>query len=152
MIFYIYEHTHYFHIYKSILLRGPMRKTRVMFKVKTQSWNGKGTYRRFCSLNWIYSIWYFGPSYKLSAANFCSRVAWEASKFLLFLLSFWRNTEQDLFNIFGSMYIALIFLGLNNCSTVLPYVATERTVLYREKFAGMYSPRAYSFAQVWQCY
>ena len=46
------------------------------------------------------------------------------------------------------MYIAVIFLGLNYCSTILPYVATERSVLYREKFAGMYSSTAYSFAQV----
>jgi hypothetical protein len=48
----------------------------------------------------------------------------------------------------GSMYIAVIFLGLNNCSTVVPYVVTERTVFYREKFAAMYSPWAYSLAQV----
>ncbi|XP_059632028.1 pleiotropic drug resistance protein 3-like [Cornus florida] len=66
---------------------------------------------------------------------------------------FWQkaekiNTEQDLFNILGCMYIAVIFLGINNCSTVLPHVATERNVLYREKFAGMYSSKAYSFAQV----
>ncbi|XP_024922481.2 pleiotropic drug resistance protein 3 [Ziziphus jujuba] len=72
---------------------------------------------------------------------------------LLFGAIFWQKgkdikTEQDLFNIFGSMYIAVIFLGINNCSTVLPYVATERTVLYRERFAGMYSSKAYSFAQV----
>lgn len=46
------------------------------------------------------------------------------------------------------MYIAIIFLGINNCSTVLPHVATERTVLYRETFAGMYSSSAYSLAQV----
>ncbi|KAL2338894.1 hypothetical protein Fmac_013340 [Flemingia macrophylla] len=46
------------------------------------------------------------------------------------------------------MYSAALFFGINNCSTVLPHVATERTVLYREKFAGMYSPWAYSFAQV----
>jgi hypothetical protein len=30
-------------------------------------------------------------------------------------------------------------------------VATERSVLYREKFAGMYSSMAYSFAQVRCC-
>jgi len=52
------------------------------------------------------------------------------------------------FNVFGAMYSAALFFGINNCSTVLPYVATERTVLYRERFAGMYSPWAYSFAQV----
>ncbi|XP_058083528.1 pleiotropic drug resistance protein 3-like isoform X1 [Magnolia sinica] len=62
--------------------------------------------------------------------------------------SLYRNNEQDLFNILGSMFIAMIFLGVNNCSTIMPFVARERTVLYREKFAGMYSSRAYSFAQV----
>jgi hypothetical protein len=46
------------------------------------------------------------------------------------------------------MYTAVIFLGINNCSTVVPYVVTERTVFYREKFAAMYSPWAYSLAQV----
>ncbi|XP_031397820.1 pleiotropic drug resistance protein 3-like isoform X2 [Punica granatum] len=71
---------------------------------------------------------------------------------LLFGALFWQKgqdiaNEQDLFNVFGSMYIAVIFLGLNYCSSVLPLVATERTVLYRETFAGMYSSSAYSFAQ-----
>lgn len=72
---------------------------------------------------------------------------------IIFGAVFWQkgkeiNTQQDLFNVFGSMYIAVIFLGINYCSTILPYVATERSVLYREKFAGMYSSMAYSFAQV----
>lgn len=72
---------------------------------------------------------------------------------LLFGIVFWQkgkeiNNEQDLINMLGSMYIAVIFLGINNCSTVVPYVATERTVFYREKFAAMYSPWAYSLAQV----
>ena len=53
-----------------------------------------------------------------------------------------------MFNVLGSMYVAVIFLGINNCSTVLPHVTNERTVLYREKFAGMYSSWAYSLAQV----
>ncbi|RWW26276.1 hypothetical protein BHE74_00010892 [Ensete ventricosum] len=46
------------------------------------------------------------------------------------------------------MYLATIFTGINNCSPVLPFVSIERTVLYRENFAGMYSPWAYSLAQV----
>ncbi|KAM2885084.1 hypothetical protein COP2_012300 [Malus domestica] len=66
---------------------------------------------------------------------------------------FWQkvkeiNNEHDLFNVLGLLYIAVIFLGTTNCSTVLPYVATERAVLYRERFAGMYSSNAHSFAQV----
>jgi hypothetical protein len=31
---------------------------------------------------------------------------------------------------------------------VMPFVSIERSVVYRERFAGMYSPWAYSFAQV----
>ncbi|XP_023913013.1 heat shock 70 kDa protein 3-like [Quercus suber] len=48
-----------------------------------------------------------------------------------------RNNQQNLSNVFGSMYAAVIFLGINNCSTVLPYVATEPTIMYQEIFAGM---------------
>ncbi|KAK3019032.1 hypothetical protein RJ639_004314 [Escallonia herrerae] len=46
------------------------------------------------------------------------------------------------------MFIFLQFLGIGNCSSVLPFIATERTIMYRERFAGMYSSWAYSFAQV----
>ncbi|XP_019054935.1 PREDICTED: pleiotropic drug resistance protein 3-like isoform X1 [Nelumbo nucifera] len=72
---------------------------------------------------------------------------------LVFGVLFWNqgqkiNNQQDLFIILGSMFIAVIFLGINNCSSVLPFISIERTVLYREKFAGMYSSWAYSFAQV----
>ena len=48
----------------------------------------------------------------------------------------------------GSMFLATIFLGINNCTLVLPIIARERAVLYRERFAGMYSSWAYSVAQV----
>ncbi|KAK9291868.1 hypothetical protein L1049_019818 [Liquidambar formosana] len=72
---------------------------------------------------------------------------------LLFGLLFWKhgrkiNNQQDVFNVFGSMFVAVIFLGINNCANVLPYVAAERTVLCRERFSGMYSSWAYSIAQV----
>lgn len=46
------------------------------------------------------------------------------------------------------MFILLQFVGVSNCASVQPYIATERTVVYRERFAGMYSLWAYSFAQV----
>lgn len=63
-------------------------------------------------------------------------------------ISVCRNNQQDLFNILGYMYAGTIFTGINCCSSVIPFVAIERTVVYRENFAGMYSPWAYSFAQV----
>ncbi|XP_015874836.3 pleiotropic drug resistance protein 3 isoform X1 [Ziziphus jujuba] len=72
---------------------------------------------------------------------------------LIFGGLFWNqgkklSNQQNVFNIFGSMYSAVLFVGINNCATVLQYVATERTVMYREKFAGMYSTWAYALAQV----
>ncbi|KAG6408624.1 hypothetical protein SASPL_131642 [Salvia splendens] len=71
----------------------------------------------------------------------------------LFGLVFWNqgkkvHNQQSLFTLLGSMYASTLFCGINNSSSVLPYVSTERTVLYREKFAGMYASWAYSAAQV----
>ncbi|MED6161084.1 ABC transporter G member 44 [Stylosanthes scabra] len=48
----------------------------------------------------------------------------------------------------GSMYIAVLFLGLQNASSVQAVVAIERVVFYREKAAGMYSALPYAIAQV----
>ncbi|EXB53833.1 Pleiotropic drug resistance protein 3 [Morus notabilis] len=60
----------------------------------------------------------------------------------------YRKDQQNLSNILGSMYEAVMFLGISNCSPALPQIATERTVLYRERFAHMYSSWAYALAQV----
>ena len=48
----------------------------------------------------------------------------------------------------GLMYLAVMLIGTKNASSVLPVVAVERTVFYREQAAGMYSPLAYAIAQV----
>lgn len=98
-------------------------------------------------------LWKQHLSYWRSPQYNLARFMYMTVASVLFGAIFWQkgkqiNNEQDLLTILGSMYIAVIFLGINNCSTVLPYVATERTVLYRERFAGMYSSKAYSFAQV----
>ncbi|KAF8009148.1 hypothetical protein BT93_J0208 [Corymbia citriodora subsp. variegata] len=58
------------------------------------------------------------------------------------------NRSQDLINAMGSMYVAVIFLGFQNASSVQPVVAVERTVFYRERAAGMYSALPYALAQV----
>lgn len=46
------------------------------------------------------------------------------------------------------MYTLVIFPGMNNCGAVINFVAAERNVFYRERFARMYSSWAYSFSQV----
>ncbi|CAB4272708.1 unnamed protein product [Prunus armeniaca] len=72
---------------------------------------------------------------------------------LMFGTIFWKlgsktKRQQDLFNAMGSMYTAVLFLGVQNATSVQPVVAVERTVFYREKAAGMYSALPYAFAQV----
>ncbi|CAI0399920.1 unnamed protein product [Linum tenue] len=58
-----------------------------------------------------------------------------------------RGTTQALSTVMGALYISCIFLGVSNATTVQPIVSIERTVFYREKAAGMYSPLAYAAAQ-----
>ncbi|XP_024532454.1 pleiotropic drug resistance protein 1 isoform X2 [Selaginella moellendorffii] len=81
------------------------------------------------------------------------RMFFTAVSAVLFGGIFWdlgtrRSKQQDLFNLIGVLYSAVLFLGVNNASTVQPVVATERTAYYRERAAGMYSALPYAFAQV----
>ena len=59
-----------------------------------------------------------------------------------------RHKQQDLINLLGATYSAILFLGASNASAVQSVVAVERTVFYRERAAGMYSELPYAFAQV----
>ncbi|TVU35262.1 hypothetical protein EJB05_17141, partial [Eragrostis curvula] len=72
---------------------------------------------------------------------------------LLLGVIFWRvgrkmESSKDLLIIIGSMYFAVAFVGFENCITVQPVVAVERTVFYRERAAGMYSAIPYALSQV----
>uniref|UniRef100_A0A6N2N8C3 ABC transporter domain-containing protein n=1 Tax=Salix viminalis TaxID=40686 RepID=A0A6N2N8C3_SALVM len=58
-----------------------------------------------------------------------------------------RESSSDLSMIIGAMYSSVLFVGINNCQTVQPVVAVERTVFYREKAVGMYSALPYAIAQ-----
>ncbi|KAJ1267717.1 hypothetical protein BS78_07G078800 [Paspalum vaginatum] len=89
------------------------------------------------------------PSYNLV------RIMFITVSSIVFGSLFWKqgninniNDQQGLFTILGCMYCTTIFAGINNCQSVMPFIYIERTVVYREKFAGTYSPWAYSFAQV----
>ncbi|KAG8635775.1 hypothetical protein MANES_16G064000v8 [Manihot esculenta] len=59
-----------------------------------------------------------------------------------------RENVQELFNAMGSMYAAVLFIGITNASAVQPVVSIERFVSYRERVAGMYSALPFAFAQV----
>lgn len=72
---------------------------------------------------------------------------------LMFGTMFWdlgskTNNQQDFSNAMGSMYAAVLFLGVQNAASVQPVLAIERTVFYRERAAGMYSALPYALGQV----
>ncbi|CAL4948795.1 unnamed protein product [Urochloa decumbens] len=72
---------------------------------------------------------------------------------LMFGTMFWdlgrkTKSQQDLFNAMGSMYAAVLYIGVQNSGSVQPVVVVERTVFYRERAAGMYSAFPYAFGQV----
>ncbi|XP_050232688.1 ABC transporter G family member 32 isoform X2 [Mercurialis annua] len=59
-----------------------------------------------------------------------------------------RKNDQELYNAMGSMYTAVLFIGITNGSAVQPVVSIERFVSYRERVAGLYSALPFAFAQV----
>uniref|UniRef100_A0A7N0V4T9 ABC transporter domain-containing protein n=1 Tax=Kalanchoe fedtschenkoi TaxID=63787 RepID=A0A7N0V4T9_KALFE len=72
---------------------------------------------------------------------------------ILFGAIFWdkgqkTSKQQDLMNLLGAMYAAVLFLGATNAGAVQGVVSIERTVFYRERAAGMYSELPYAFSQV----
>lgn len=60
----------------------------------------------------------------------------------------YRESQQDIFNAMGSMYAAVLFIGITNATAVQPVVSVERFVSYRERAAGTYSALPFAFAQV----
>lgn len=61
--------------------------------------------------------------------------------------AFDRENQQDIVNAMGSMYAAVLFIGITNATSVQPVVYIERFVTYRERAAGMYSALPFAFAQ-----
>ncbi|KAF7126875.1 hypothetical protein RHSIM_Rhsim11G0074600 [Rhododendron simsii] len=108
----------------------------------------QNTWGQFKSCLWKQYLSYWrSPSYNLLRSMYLLFAS------LLYGILFWDqgrkiNNQQSLFNILGAMFSAAMFLGINNSSSVLPYVSTERSVFYRERFAGMYGSWAYALAQV----
>ncbi|KAL2941741.1 Pleiotropic drug resistance protein 3 [Bienertia sinuspersici] len=105
-------------------------------------------WEQYKSCLWKQQLSYWrSPSYNLLRLMFAFLTS------VVFGLLFWQQgrsikDQQSMFTITGSMFSAMLFLGINNCSSALPHISTEKTVVYRERFAGMYSSWAYTFAQV----
>ncbi|XVF68990.1 hypothetical protein PTKIN_Ptkin11bG0045400 [Pterospermum kingtungense] len=91
-------------------------------------------------------VYWRSPHYNLARLCFTTATA------LIFGTVFWnvgfeRDTTKGLFMVMAALYTACLFLGVNNASSVQPIVSIERTVFYRERAAGMYSPISYAAAQ-----
>ncbi|KAF8747097.1 hypothetical protein HU200_013306 [Digitaria exilis] len=107
-------------------------------------------WEQFKACLWKQCLSYWrSPSYNLA------RIVFVTITCIAFGVLYWQqgninriNDQQGLFTILGCMYGTTLFVGINNCQSVTPFVSIERSVVYRERFAGMYSSWAYSFAQV----
>ncbi|XP_021746286.1 pleiotropic drug resistance protein 1-like [Chenopodium quinoa] len=98
-------------------------------------------------------LWKLHCSYWRNTMYTAMRLLFASFVGVMFGSIFWkigsnRETQQSLFNAMGSMYTAVLFLGIQNSSGVQPVVFVERTVFYRERAAGMYAALPYAFAQV----
>ncbi|KAL6621304.1 hypothetical protein ACP70R_033736 [Stipagrostis hirtigluma subsp. patula] len=87
-------------------------------------------------------LWKQNLSYWRNPSYTTVRLVFTVIIALLFGTIFWdlgskTKKEQDLFNAVGSMYAAVIYIGVQNSSGVQPVVAVERTVFYRERAAGI---------------
>ncbi|XP_024968958.1 ABC transporter G family member 35-like isoform X4 [Cynara cardunculus var. scolymus] len=101
---------------------------------------------RSCIWKMWWSYWR-NPDYNLTRNFFTLATA------LMVGTMFWkvgekRESSNNLTTIIGATFTGVFFVGMNNCQTVHPVIATERTVFYRERAAGMYSTLPYAMAQV----
>ncbi|CAK9227174.1 unnamed protein product [Sphagnum troendelagicum] len=108
----------------------------------------QSTLSQFTSCLWKQHLTYWrSPGYNLV------RIVFTLATAIIFGSVFWkvgskRDTSSNILTCLGAMYSATTFIASNSCGTVQPVVSIERTVFYREKAAGMYSPLPYAFAQV----
>ncbi|XP_058192547.1 ABC transporter G family member 29-like [Rhododendron vialii] len=108
----------------------------------------QSTWGQFKSCLWKQWCSYWrSPAYNL-ARFFFALAAALVSGTIFWKVGAKRDNTSDLETVIGAMFVAVLFVGVNNCKTVQPLVAVERTVIYRERAAGMYSALPYALAQV----
>ncbi|KAF3484628.1 hypothetical protein F2Q69_00056679, partial [Brassica cretica] len=97
-------------------MRGTSSETEELTSSRRYAQTGWGQFKA-CLWKQQLSYWR-NPSYNLTRIMFmcltsviCGVLFWEKAKKI--------NTQQDLFNVLGSMYTVVLFTGINNCSTVL---------------------------------
>ncbi|KAJ4844769.1 hypothetical protein Tsubulata_003473, partial [Turnera subulata] len=90
-------------------------------------------WQQFKACLWKQSLAYWrSPNYNLA------RLAFVTASSLIFGVLLWQKgqkieDEEDLLDVLGPVFIVIQFTGMVNCSSVLPFVASERIVVYRER-------------------
>ncbi|KAI3971816.1 hypothetical protein MKW92_043715 [Papaver armeniacum] len=108
----------------------------------------QSTWGQFKSCLWKQWWTYWrSPEYNL-ARFFFSLTAGLLLGSMFWMIGTKMNNSSDLNIVIGAMFFSILSIGITNCSTVQPVVATERSVFYRERAAGMYSALPYAMAQV----
>ncbi|CAI9281132.1 unnamed protein product [Lactuca saligna] len=108
----------------------------------------QSTWEQFKSCIWkMWWSYWRNPDYNL-VRNFFTLAAALIVGTLFWKIGEIRENTNNLNTIIGAMYGGVFLVGMNNCQTVQPVAATERTVFYRERAAGMYSVLPYAMAQV----
>ncbi|KAJ4832176.1 hypothetical protein Tsubulata_008993 [Turnera subulata] len=102
-----------------------------------------------CKACFLKQHWSYWKNTKFNSMRFFLTILMGA----MFGVIFWNKggkleKQQDLINLLGATYAAVLFLGSSNATAVQSVVAIERTVFYRERAAGMYSEFPYAIAQV----
>lgn len=59
-----------------------------------------------------------------------------------------RSTPTDVSNVMGALFICTLFMGIYNAIGIIPVLALERPVFYRERAVGMYAAVPFALAQV----
>ncbi|XP_039028014.1 pleiotropic drug resistance protein 3-like [Hibiscus syriacus] len=95
---------------------------------------------QFSQSSWVQfksCLWKLHFSYWRSPSYNLTRLLLTVIISLALGLVFWNqgqkiNNQQNVFNIFGSMFSAVVFLGMNSSLSVQPFVATEGCYISRK--------------------
>ncbi|KAL6967672.1 ABC transporter G member 31 [Sarracenia purpurea var. burkii] len=110
------------------------------------------THSRSALTQFRYCLWKQFLVYWRSPSYNVVRLFFTALSAFILGTAFWgagskRDSTQSLYVVLGALFASCTFVGISNSSAVQPIVSTERTVFYRERAAGLYSPFSYAAAQ-----
>lgn len=107
----------------------------------------RGYWTQFTNCLWKFerSYWRNAP-YNATRFIFATVLALIVGS-ILYKVGQTKTNQQNIGNILGALYLAVLFLGIINSRTVQAPASYERGVMYRERAAGMYNELPFALAQ-----